>query len=356
MHDRVRYGHSGSRLAEQTKAGIRKLAELDFFSRWTQVRCTERGMRPAACGCVLVLFSTRCLAFTCQDGSKTILDARVNDNYCDCDDGSDETTTPACAGQHGARSTFACTGDLPAELSIPMSRVWDGVCDCCDGADEPASSSCSNRCADRAKEQQAGALQLFYSIHSSLNKKAEMAAAGAKLIAEWQAQARSAIHILLMHSSRLVLCQLASSAAIQQLLLLTLVLYATHTYRGRIEISAAALSELRSLSHQLNYLLVAEEAQERSERIRRAAQWRIQQQQPQQCTQRLTPAQLQELKLKRHGESLLAVRKQRTVKGAGTVQAVLQLTVTDAATASINSSFAVLSDYLHYTSSMLCKA
>jgi Glucosidase II beta subunit-like len=73
-----------------------------------------------------------------------------------------------------------------------MSRVWDGVCDCCDGADELASSSCSNRCADRAKEHQAGALQLFYSIHSSLNKKTEMAAAGAKLIAEWQAQARYA--------------------------------------------------------------------------------------------------------------------------------------------------------------------
>jgi hypothetical protein len=134
-----------------------------------------------------------------------------------------------------------------------------------------------------------------------------------------------------MHSSRLVLCQLSSSAAVQQLLLLTLVLYATHTYRGRIEISAAALSELRSLSHQLNYLLVAEEAEERSERIRRAAQWRKQQQQ--QCTQRLTAVQLQELKSKRHGESLLAVQKQRTAKGAGTVQAVLQLTVTDAATA-----------------------
>jgi protein kinase C substrate 80K-H len=88
------------------------------------------------------------------------------------------------------RRTFACTGDLPAELSIPVSRLWDGVCDCCDGADEPASSGCSNRCADRAKEQQADALQLFYSIHSSLSKKAAMSAAGAKLMAEWQAQAR----------------------------------------------------------------------------------------------------------------------------------------------------------------------
>jgi hypothetical protein len=105
-----------------------------------------------------------------------------------------------------------------------------------------------------------------------------------------------------------------------------------HTYRGRIEISEAALSELRSLSHQLNYLLVAEEAQERSERMGRAAQWRKQKQQ-QQCTQRLTAVQLQELKLKRQGESLLAVQKQRTVKGAGTAHAVSQLTVTDAATA-----------------------
>jgi Glucosidase II beta subunit-like len=198
-------------------------------------------MRPSICGCVFALWSARCLAFTCKDGLQSIVDTKVEDNYCDCGDGSDETTTPACAGQNGARycknllsmcdpsiccnlaylytrslavatscyalpkekyvytprnasddtrSTFACTGDLPAELSIPMSRVWDGVCDCCDGADEPASSSCSNRCADRAKEQQADALQLFYRVHSSLSKKAEMAAAGAKLTAEWQAQAR----------------------------------------------------------------------------------------------------------------------------------------------------------------------
>jgi hypothetical protein len=105
MHDRVRYGHSGSRLAEQTTAHLRFrfwFCRTGLFQP-LDTGALPRGMRPAACGCVLVLFSTRCLAFTCQDGSKTILDARVNDNYCDCDDGSDETTTPACAGQHGAR-------------------------------------------------------------------------------------------------------------------------------------------------------------------------------------------------------------------------------------------------------------
>ena len=36
--------------------------------------------------------------FRCDDGATTLAIARVNDDYCDCADGSDEPGTSACAG------------------------------------------------------------------------------------------------------------------------------------------------------------------------------------------------------------------------------------------------------------------
>lgn len=73
--------------------------------------------------------------FTCFQ-SKEVIDAdQVNDNYCDCADGSDEPLTSACPD-----NKFKCrTGhalDFPNHKIIPSSRVNDGICDCCDGSDE----------------------------------------------------------------------------------------------------------------------------------------------------------------------------------------------------------------------------
>jgi hypothetical protein len=76
-------------------------------------------------------------------------DNRFNDNYCDCDDGSDEPGTSACAG---IDSLFQCHDNVVPK-SIPSSMVYDGICDCCDGSDEilPGSSGtalsiCPNTC------------------------------------------------------------------------------------------------------------------------------------------------------------------------------------------------------------------
>ena len=72
---------------------------------------------------------------------------RVDDDYCDCADGSDEPHTAACSGI-ASTSRFVCERDASdhGPISIPSSRVGDSVCDCCDGSDE-ATVSCPNRCA-----------------------------------------------------------------------------------------------------------------------------------------------------------------------------------------------------------------
>ncbi len=64
--------------------------------------------------------------FTCLDGAATIPFSQVNDDYCDCRDGSDEPGTAACLNGH-----FACENLGFIVQMIPSSRVNDGICGKC---------------------------------------------------------------------------------------------------------------------------------------------------------------------------------------------------------------------------------
>ncbi|OVA08857.1 Glucosidase 2 subunit beta [Macleaya cordata] len=83
----------------------------------------------------------------CRDGSKKFTKAQLNDDFCDCPDGTDEPGTSACS-----RGKFYCrnTGHVP--LSLFSSRVNDGICDCCDGSDEyDGKVKCPNTCWEAGK-------------------------------------------------------------------------------------------------------------------------------------------------------------------------------------------------------------
>lgn len=97
--------------------------------------------------------------FHCRDGSATVLAAQVNDDYCDCRDGSDEPGTAACPG-----ATFYCanTGYKPEQIS--SAWINDGVCDCCDASDEyNGATRCANSCDELGRvyrEAQQRALEI----------------------------------------------------------------------------------------------------------------------------------------------------------------------------------------------------
>ncbi|CAM8882715.1 unnamed protein product [Rhodiola kirilowii] len=91
----------------------------------------------------------------CKDGSKSVSRVRINDDFCDCADGTDEPGTSACPN-----GKFYCKnmGSMPQFLF--SSQVNDHICGkwltgspsllvmyCCDGSDENVGGfRCPNNC------------------------------------------------------------------------------------------------------------------------------------------------------------------------------------------------------------------
>ncbi|KFK27191.1 hypothetical protein AALP_AA8G347700 [Arabis alpina] len=83
----------------------------------------------------------------CKDGSKKFTIAQLNDDFCDCADGTDEPGTSACPN-----GKFYCRNAGHSPLVLFSSRVNDGICDCCDGSDEyDGKVKCSNTCWEVGK-------------------------------------------------------------------------------------------------------------------------------------------------------------------------------------------------------------
>ena len=106
--------------------------------------------------------------------------SKVNDDYCDCQDGSDEYLTSACSHLPSVRFLCENKGYLPSLLHT--SKVDDGICDCCDGSDEHK-IVCGNNCFESGK-----------GLRADLLSKIKLVKAGAVIREQRVQQAASAFH------------------------------------------------------------------------------------------------------------------------------------------------------------------
>ncbi|KAK3696176.1 hypothetical protein LTR37_018078 [Vermiconidia calcicola] len=126
--------------------------------------------------------------------------ARVNDDYCDCPDGSDEPGTSACAhlssyspqtpGAANATQAlpgFYCKNKGHVPSYVPFTNVNDGVCDyesCCDGSEEwdgVGGVKCEDRCKEIGKEWRKQDEVRQRSQTNAAKKRKELVAEAAKI-------------------------------------------------------------------------------------------------------------------------------------------------------------------------------
>ncbi|VBB26461.1 unnamed protein product [Acanthocheilonema viteae] len=125
--------------------------------------------------------------FACVDNSKSIPFSHVNDDYCDCPDGSDEPGTSACPN-----AKFHCLNRGFKAEDLPSNRVNDQICDCCDGSDEWDSAvDCPDICNELGMKYREEVRQKTELVKQGFVKRMELAAAGQQLKTEKSEQLKT---------------------------------------------------------------------------------------------------------------------------------------------------------------------
>ena len=170
-------------LSQYRRCGVRPRPAAGCRSGMYVAHVTAQGELPrrrssiADSRCAVAKYYKDAETFTCISNPAIKLPiARLNDDYCDCPDGSDEPGTSACAylsplsppqplGFKGkdvnatpALPGFYCKNKGHQPSYIPFTNVNDGACDyelCCDGSDEyerVGGIKCEDKCATIGKE------------------------------------------------------------------------------------------------------------------------------------------------------------------------------------------------------------
>ncbi|KAG2388658.1 hypothetical protein C9374_000097 [Naegleria lovaniensis] len=137
--------------------------------------------------------------FQCLQSKELISFDSVNDNYCDCKDGSDEPGTSACSNavlSFNSDTKFYCKNKYFKPQYISHSKVNDGVCDCCDGSDENFASTfgeasmnvCEDTCKELGKEIVASLENEINAMKSAMSSVAADVEYGKSKIAELENQ------------------------------------------------------------------------------------------------------------------------------------------------------------------------